>query len=407
MLISTPPHAVRVSAGPATVLVTSDDPAVTDWITQYLGSWWTVRPTTPAAETSGPVLRCQIHPDRFVAAQDSLSTRAHQVIEFARNPIHVTDDAVCAVDSTEQVAYHTDASRTRLTLTAHGSLALCLAAARITRELIRAQLEADGWAIMHASATVRDNNATLALGPKGAGKTTTALLLATQGQQLLANDRVFLHPATLALLPWPAAAALGLGLLHAHGFLDGVRARLATGQHLHPTVDPTVTAAILDGRTNPLRDPRGRELKTQLFPHQLTDWLGLHLARSATATALIFPRIDPDGEPRLDIPSRILTTSDFFDPDHDDRYPDFLRLTRITPEHRHQIWARTRDALATVPHHSVVLTHDTARSRQLLAAQATVGRVGWRRHSAHPQHADPVEHPDVTRQTRESCGTGQ
>ncbi|MGH3718955.1 MAG: hypothetical protein ACRDRI_08975 [Pseudonocardiaceae bacterium] len=376
MPTSTPLHAVRVSAGPATVLVASEDPAVTDWTTQYLESWWTVRPTTPAAETSGPVLHCQISPDRFAAAQDRLSTRAHRVVTFARNPIHVTDDAVCAVDSTEQVAYHTDASRTRLTLTATSSLGLCLAAARITRELIRAQLEADGWAIMHASATVRDNDATLALGPKGAGKTTTALLLSTQGHQLMANDRVFLHPATRALLPWPAAAALGLGLLHAHGLLDSVRAQLAAGQHLHPTVDPAVTAAILNGSTSPLHDPRNHELKTQLFPHQLTDWLGLTLARSATAAALIFPRLGPDGEPRLDPSSRTVTTSDFFDPDHDDRYPDFLRLTRITPDHRHQIWARTSEALATVPHHSIVLTHDTTRSRQLLSTQVMVGQAG-------------------------------
>ncbi|MGH3872806.1 MAG: hypothetical protein ACRDSR_15090 [Pseudonocardiaceae bacterium] len=367
MLTSTPPHAVRVSAGPATVLVTSEDTAVTDWITQYFGCWWTVQPISSAAETRGPVLHCRVDPDHFAAAQDSLSTRAHRVIEFARNPMHVADDAISAVDSTEQVAYHTDTGRTRLTLTATGSLELCLATARIARELIRAQLEADGWAIMHASATVHDDNAILALGPKGAGKTTTALLLTTQGYQLLANDRVFLHPATRALLPWPAAAALGLGLLHAHGLLDGVRAQLAAGQHLHPTVDPAVTAAILNGCTSPLHDPRGRELKTQLFPHQLTDWLGLQLTRSATASALIFPRLDPDGEPRLDTPPRTVTSSDFFDPDHDDRYPDFLRLTRITPEYRHQIWAHTRDAVATVPHHSVVFTHDTTRSRQLLA----------------------------------------
>ena len=91
---------------------------------------------------------------------------------------------------------------------------------------------------------------------------------------------------------------------------------------------------------------------------------------------MIFPRLDPDGEPSLDPPQRTVTTSDFFDPDHDDRYPDFLRLTQITPEHRHQIWARTRDALATVPHHSIVLTHDTIRSRQLLETQAMVGKVG-------------------------------
>lgn len=373
------PHSVLVTAGPATALVTSDTPAVTDWITQYFGCWWTVRPTTPEVGTRCPVLHCQINADRFAAAQDNLSTRAHRIIEFARKPLQVvdnTDNTVYAVDPTEQVVYHTDTGRTHLSLTATASLGLCLAAARITRELIRAQLEADGWAILHASATVRDDNAILALGPKGAGKTTTALLLATQGHQLLANDRVFLYAATRALLPWPAAAALGLGLLHAHGLLDGVRARLTAGQHLHPTVDSAVITAILNGDTGPLRDPHGRELKTQLFPHQLTEWLGLKLACSATATALIFPRLDPDGEPSLDPPQRTVTTSDFFDPDHDDRYPDFLRLTQITPEHRHQIWARTRDALATVPHHSIVLTHDTTRSRQLLETQAVVGKVG-------------------------------
>lgn len=379
MPTSAPPHTLRVSAGPATVLVFSDTPAITDWISQYFGGWWTVQTISSAAGTSDPVLHCQVDPDHFAANQHSLSTRAHRVIEFARNPLYVTDNAdhtVVAVNPTEQVLYHTDTSRTRLTITAAGPLGLCLAAARITRELIRTQLEADGWAIMHASAAVSDNNATLALGPKGAGKTTTALLLTTQGQQLLANDRVFLHPTTLAVLPWPAAAALGLGLLHAHGFLDGVRARLTAGQHLHPTVDPAVTTAILNGHITPLRDHRGRELKTQLFPHQLTDWLGLQLARSANVTALIFPRLDPDGEPRLDPTPRTLTTDDFFDPNHDDRYPDFLQLTRIAPEHRNGIWAHTRDALATVPHHSVVLTHDATRSRQLLATQAMVGRVG-------------------------------
>jgi hypothetical protein len=63
----------------------------------------------------------------------------------------------------------------------------------------------------------------------------------------------------------------------------------------------------------------------------------------------------------------LLTSADFFDPDNDDRYPDFLRLARITPEHRNQIWTQTRETLATIPHHSVVLNHDTARSGQLLA----------------------------------------
>ncbi len=372
---ATPPHVVRVSAGPATVDVTADDDAVTNWITQYFGSWWTVQPAAhqSVAELSRPVLHCRIRPDSYTATQDNVGSRRHRVVEFARKPLQVIDDAdgaVCAVDPAERVAYHADVDHTHITLIAAESLGLCLAAARITRELIRVQLEADGWAILHASAAVRDGNAVLALGSKRAGKTTSALLLATHGHQLLANDRVFLHPATRALLPWPAAAALGLGLLHAHGLLEGVRARLAAGQQLHPTVDPAVTAAILEGHTTPLRDQHGRELKPQFFPHQLVDWLGLRLARSAVATTLLFPHVDPDSEPGVDPEPRFLTSADFFDPDNDDRYPDFLRLARITPEHRNQIWTQTCETSATLPHHSVVLNHDTAQSGQLLAARS-------------------------------------
>ncbi|MDQ3988942.1 MAG: hypothetical protein M3291_07050 [Actinomycetota bacterium] len=145
-----------------------------------------------------------------------------------------------------------------------------------------------------------------------------------------------------------------------------MRARLAAGQHLHPTVDPAVITAILDGRTNPVRDSRGRELKPQLFPHQLVDWLGLRLARSAVASTLLFPQVDPDSEPGIVPEPHFLTRADFFDPDNDDRYPDFLRLARITPEHRKQTWTQTRETLATLPHYSVILNHDTARSGQLL-----------------------------------------
>ena len=68
MPTATPLHLVRVSAGPATVEVTADDEAVTNWITQYFGSWWKI--------------------------------------------IDDTDGAVCAVDPAEQVAYHVDADET-------------------------------------------------------------------------------------------------------------------------------------------------------------------------------------------------------------------------------------------------------------------------------------------------------
>ncbi|MGH4020776.1 MAG: hypothetical protein ACRDT0_16435 [Pseudonocardiaceae bacterium] len=196
------------------------------------------------------------------------------------------------------------------------------------RELIWVQLEAAGWVILHASGAVRGGQAILALGGKGAGKTTTALLLAAEGLTLLANDRVFLHPDTLALLPWPSAAALGLGLLRGHGLLDGVRARLVAGEQLHPTVDPRVTAAIRHGHDTPLVDDRGKELKPQFFPHQLVDWLGLRLARCAVAGRLLFPRVSPTTQPALRPTERTLA--------------------------------------ATLPRSSVALNHDTGAARRLL-----------------------------------------
>ncbi|MGH8571597.1 MAG: hypothetical protein ACREX8_03345, partial [Gammaproteobacteria bacterium] len=66
----------------------------------------------------------------YAASRDSIITRSHRTIEFARKPIQVSDDdrgAVCAVDLAEHVAYHALGDRTGVTLTAVDSLGLCLA----------------------------------------------------------------------------------------------------------------------------------------------------------------------------------------------------------------------------------------------------------------------------------------
>ncbi|MGH3904968.1 MAG: hypothetical protein ACRDTE_12365, partial [Pseudonocardiaceae bacterium] len=327
---------------------------------------------TVTGELGAPLLHCSLDEAGYRSAHEHVQRQPHHVVEFARKPVQVAvgADAIRAVDPAEQVAYHT-AGGQQVTLVAAESLGLCLAAARIARELVRVQLEADGWAILHASAVVRDDIAVLTVGPKRAGKTTTALLLAGDGWQLLANDRVFLCPATLAVLPWPAAAALGIGLLHAHGLLGGVRERLSSGHRLHPTVDPQVVAAISEGKVDPVIDKHGKELKSQFFPHQLVDWLGLRLARSATAGQLLSPRIDPAGKPGLEPAPRSLDSTDFFDPDDDDRYPDFLGLARISPEQRHQLWVHVRHHAETLPHRGVLLNHDAAQSRRLLAGLTT------------------------------------
>lgn len=369
MSTSAAPRTLHIGAGDALTTVITTETAAADWLINYLGCWWTVRePPTTEGVSDAPVLRCSLDPAAYQAAHQYVHRQPYQIVEFARKPIQVVSrrGAIHAVDPGEQVAYHTMGDQ-QVTLVAADSLGLCLAAARVARELVRVQLEADGWAILHASAVVRNDTALLTVGPKGAGKTTTALLLASDGWQLLANDRVFIHPARLVLLPWPAAAALGIGLLHAHGLLDGVRERLNTGHRLHPTVNPTVVAAISEGSVDTLVDLHGKELKPQFFPHQLVDWLGLRLARSATAGQLLFPHIDPTQQPGLAPAPRSLASTDFFDPADDDRYPDFLRLARIRPEQRHQMWVHVRQRVETLPHRGVLLNHDTARSRQLLS----------------------------------------
>ncbi|MGH3990868.1 MAG: hypothetical protein ACRDSN_00215 [Pseudonocardiaceae bacterium] len=235
-------HALRISAADAVVTVLTTEAAVADWLTSYLGSWWTVQELPTAADVSDvPVLRCSLDPAAYRSAHEHAHSQPHHVVEFARKPILVASrfDAVHAIDPDEQVDYHAAQNGVRqVTLVGAESLGLCLAAARIARELVRVELEASGWSILHASAVVHDHSALLSVGPKGAGKTTAALLLARDGWQLLANDRVFLHPATLALLPWPSAAALGIGLLHAHGLLDGgarpTGDRAATAPHHRP-----------------------------------------------------------------------------------------------------------------------------------------------------------------------------
>jgi len=97
----------------------------------------------------------------------------------------------------------------------------------------------------------------------------------------------------------------------------------------------------------------------------------VHVARSATAGQLLFPRIDPTRKPGLEAAPRSLASTDFFDPADDDRYPDFLRLAQVSPEQRRQMWVRVRQRVEALPHQGLLLNHDTARSRRLLATLTT------------------------------------
>lgn len=164
------PTALRICAGAAEVTVTATTPEVTDWLTRYLGCWWTVRPLGPTDHPSPASLDCRLDPEAYRIGRELVV--GQPVVEFARHPIHVAylGAAVHAADPTEQVTYRAEDDGRHVTLTAATTSGLCLAAARLARELIRVQLEAGGWAILHASAAVRGGAAVLTLGPKAAGK---------------------------------------------------------------------------------------------------------------------------------------------------------------------------------------------------------------------------------------------
>ncbi|MEV7003196.1 hypothetical protein AB0N62_36725 [Streptomyces sp. NPDC093982] len=370
-----PLTATHITADTATVTVASQWKEVADWSRRYFGPWWnatTTAQTIPdgsiAANGAGLVL-ADTDPGRVEDIRTLITDYGFEETDYANTRTLVTrqDGITYVLQPDEHLAYQAD--RRRLVIVGEHPEPVAVAAARLARELVRAQLLADGWTVLHASAAVKDGRTVLTLGGKGAGKTTTALLLARQGWGLLANDRVFARTepdGTVRVLPWPSAAAIGLGLLDATGLYDQVRHKLLAGGLLHPTQHPSVTQALRDGRRAPLWKDTGKELKPQFFPDQLSTWLGLTLATEATAAALLFPTMNPDTSPTLLDDDRALTEADVFTPTTEDRYPDLFHLApAATPAA-----ATLADHLGRLPHRSLTLNHDTEANAALLAKTA-------------------------------------
>lgn len=117
--------------------------------------------------------------------------------------------------------------------------------------------------------------------------------------KLLANDRVFVRagPSGVQILPWPAAAAIGLGLLDALGLYDLARDCVRADEQLHPIQDERVTTALRAGHRAGQCDLDDRELKAQVFPDQLRGWFELPLATSGIAAVLLFPTVVSGAHP--------------------------------------------------------------------------------------------------------------
>ncbi|SDI56656.1 hypothetical protein SAMN05421505_1713 [Sinosporangium album] len=268
----------------------------------------------------------------------------------------------------ERLAYRSHPESGMLSITGCDSETLATAVARLAREMVRGQLIRDGWSLLHASAFSRKDRVMLAFGGKGSGKTTIALTLTRAGEwELLANDRVFVRAEDdrVRIVPWPLAAAVGLGLLEALGWYDIVRERLLACEALHPTQDARVTDALLQGRRNPLWDG-GKELKAQIWPVQFTEWFGVGLAQEGDAAALLFPQVDAAADqPCLAQSARILSDDDFM-AKAEDRYPDIFQLVRAPIGGYDSSRARAAAHLQALPHHGLILTHGVEVNAELL-----------------------------------------
>lgn len=365
--------AIRIHADTAAVTVTSRTEAVTDWSLRYFGPWWNAAddddPGRDGLADGGGLVLADVDSARLDDMATLLADYGHDETTYAtaRTLVARREGFTYAVQPDERIGYQADGRR--LVIVGDQAEPVAVAAARLARELIRGQLLADGWTVLHASAATRNGDAVLTLGDKGAGKTTTALLLARAGWELLANDRVFVRPepdGRVRVLPWPSAAAVGLGLLDAIGLYDPVRERVLAGGQLHPTQHPKVTEALHDGRREPIRREDGKELKPQFFPDQLDAWLDLTLSTSATAAGLLFPTVLPEATPAIVEDGRLLTDVDVFNQKTEDRYPDIFGLAPATETGADVLTQH----LARLPYRSLVLSHDAEANTMLLAKTA-------------------------------------
>lgn len=368
-------YAVRLECAGASVTVASAERAVTDWSARYFGPWWKATEVPAQDVCAGPLVLAEVDPGRYANESLMVRQKPHRSVGYAKARLLVAEDAaagvVHAVSPDDALAYRSEPGAGSLLIFGCEAEPVATATARLAREVVRGQLLRDGWAVLHASAVVAEGGRTvLTFGRKGAGKTTTALALAARhGYGLLANDRVFVRPndrGGVDVLPWPSAAALGLGLLDALGWFEICRERLEAGEALHPTQDGRVTEALLAGRRDPLWEG-GKELKVQVFPDQFPDWFDVPLAATGEAAVLLFPRVEAGAVPDVEETGRALGDDDFMSGQTEDRYPDVFNLLGVDGGGTEAARQDVAQRLAELPHQGVVLGHDIPANADFLA----------------------------------------
>lgn len=359
-----PTTSTRIRVDTHTADILSDTPMITDWVGRYFGGWWNAT-AGDLAEPTPITVHADVDPDRFRALAHEVREAPHDTVSYARAPLHLHTDpnGVITGYGADDVAYRVQSPR-RIVLVGTDPVRVASAASRLLRETLRGHLAQDGWCLLHSSAAVDpDGHAVLAFGGKGAGKTSGMFqLAAATGWGLLANDRVFARlgaDEAVEILPWPAAAAIGLGFLDAMGWYPAVA---AARDELHTSTTDEVRHSLAAGKREPIWD-RERELKPQFYPDQITTLCGLPLASHAIAAGLLFPAITPTAVPGITGTGRDLSDDDTFAGKTEDRYPDVWKLAqRETAETRTAILHR----LNQLPRHSLLLSHQVEKNKNIL-----------------------------------------
>jgi Isopentenyl transferase len=355
---------LRVQVANLTAHIVANEPTVTDWAHRYFGSWWQAEPTAELRNRADVQVYANVDADRYREVTEVVNKFGYETISYARKDLYIahTGPALVAY-SADQVAY--TIADGQIVIVGLDAGRVASASCRLAREALRGALARDGWVLLHASAAVDDDRAYLAFGRKAAGKTSTVVQIAqTNGWAVLANDRVFARPSAdgdVEVLPWPAAAAIGLGLLDAAGWYSAVA---DARDKLHSSTTATVLKALAQGSREPLRDAE-REHKAQLFPDQITSLLGLPLATNGRVAAVLLPTITPDAVPAVEPGGREVGMDDVFHSDIEDRYPNVFKLREPEPVSARNAVFR---ALNSLPRATVILGHDIVANAAALTS---------------------------------------
>lgn len=176
-------HAVRLATADKTVTVASTSASITDWCARYVHPWWETVDLPRDDVLAGPLVMADNEPGQYAALAAAVAHSPHRTVAYAGVPLRITrhydTGVITAVSPTNATAYRSDPASGHVTVYGCDTTRAATAAARLAREVMRGQLRRSGWTVMYASAAAKDRRVVLALGNKHAGKTTTALTLAT------------------------------------------------------------------------------------------------------------------------------------------------------------------------------------------------------------------------------------